>query len=139
MLKINKLSVSIIVVILAALVVPTIFAQDGDDQPYAGTTVTVFGAYTDPSEVGDFNDGFAQFEEDTGIDVVYEGASDFEILINTRVEAGDPPDIAGFPQPGLMMRFADDAVDVLSFLDESYLQEKYNRAGSTWRRPSMVR
>ena len=128
MFKFNKLSVAIIVVILAALIVPTIFAQDGDDQPYAGTTVTVFGAYTDPSEVGAFNDGFAQFEEDTGIDVVYEGASDFEILINTRVEAGDPPDIAGFPQPGLMMRFADDAVDVMSFLDESYLLEKYNQS-----------
>lgn len=88
--------------------------------------VTIFGAYTEPGEVDAFEAGFAEFEEETGIDVVYEGASDFEQLIVTRIEANNPPDIAGFPQPGLMNRFADRAIDVTTFLDESYLQEQYN-------------
>lgn len=95
---------------------------------FAGTTVTIFGAYTEPGEVDAFEAGFVPFEEETGIDVVYEGASDFEQLIVARVEGGDPPDIAGFPQPGLMNRFANEAVDVTTFLDASYLQEQYNQS-----------
>ncbi len=88
-------------------------------------TVTVFGAFTDPSEVDAVNAGFAQLEEQAGIDIVYEGASDFEILVNTRIEAGDPPDIACFPQPGLMNRFADRIVDVTSFIDQGALESRY--------------
>ena len=87
--------------------------------------VTVFGAFTDASEVDAVNAGFAQLEEATGINVTYEGASDFEILVNTRIEAGDPPDIACFPQPGLMNRFSDRIVDVSSFIDRSTLEERY--------------
>jgi alpha-glucoside transport system substrate-binding protein len=100
-------------------------ASAQQDQDLSGTTVTIFGAFTDESEVGAVNGSMAPFEEETGIDVVYEGASDFEILINARVEAGDPPDIACFPQPGLMNRFADQIVDVTSFLDREYLEGQY--------------
>ena len=91
----------------------------------ATAQVTVFGAFTDASEVDAVNAGFAQLEEATGIDVTYEGASDFEILVNTRIEAGDPPDIACFPQPGLMNRFSDRIVDVTSFIERSTLEERY--------------
>ena len=91
----------------------------------AAQSVTVFGAFTDASEVDAVNAGFAQLEEQTGIDIVYEGASDFEILVNTRIEAGDPPDIACFPQPGLMNRFSDRIVDVTSFIPRETLEERY--------------
>ena len=66
------------------------------------------------------------FTDDTGIKVEYEGSSDFATLINTRVEAGDPPDVAAFPQPGLLYRFADngDLValrdDVVASIDANY-------------------
>lgn len=112
------------VAVLVVGLVPMVSAQDGGD--LSGTTVTVFGAFTDPSEVGAVNDGYAKFEEETGVDVVYEGSSDFEILINARVEAGDPPDIACFPQPGLMKRFTDQIVDVGELLGEDYLLQQYN-------------
>jgi alpha-glucoside transport system substrate-binding protein len=46
------------------------------------------------------------FTEETGIDVVYEGSATFETLIRTRAEGGNPPDIALFPQPGLMADLA---------------------------------
>jgi alpha-glucoside transport system substrate-binding protein len=98
----------------------------GGDQPYAGTTVTIFGAYTEPGEVEAFEAGFAPFEEETGIDVVYQGASDFEVLIATRIEGNDPPDIAGFPQPGLMNRFADAAVDLSTVFEDGYIEQQYN-------------
>ncbi len=120
----KRLLVLGLVAVMAIGLVPMAGAQDD----LSGTTVIIFGAYTDPSEVVAFEEGFAEFEEETGIDVIYEGASDFEILINTRVEAGDPPDIAGFPQPGLMNRFQDKAIDVTTFLDMDYLLEQYNQS-----------
>lgn len=112
---------------------PTPAGTTGDapaagDQPFAGTTVTIFGAYTEPGEVEAFEAGFVPFEEETGINVVYEGASDFEVLVVTRIEGNNPPDIAGFPQPGLMNRFANQAIDVTTFLDMDYLQNQYKQS-----------
>ena len=40
------------------------------------------------------------FEEETGIEVVYEGTDAFTTLLPVRVDSGDAPDIAMFPQPG---------------------------------------
>lgn len=44
---------------------------------------------------------FAYFEEATGADVVHAGSDDFEQQIIIDIEAGSPPNIAVFPQPGL--------------------------------------
>ncbi|AFZ46618.1 extracellular solute-binding protein family 1 [Cyanobacterium stanieri PCC 7202] len=46
------------------------------------------------------------FEQETGINVVYEGTDAFATLLPIRVDGGNPPDIAMFPQPGLMRDFA---------------------------------
>ena len=70
-------------------------------QDLAGTTVNVFGAFVDV-DAERFNASMAAFEEQTGIDIVYEGSGDFESLVVIRAEGGDPPDVAAFPQPGLM-------------------------------------
>ena len=70
-----------------------------------GTVVTMLGGFTDADEVK-FNDTIKPFEAATGIDVQYTGDKSFEASITTRVEGGDAPDIANFPQPGLMARFA---------------------------------
>jgi ABC-type glycerol-3-phosphate transport system substrate-binding protein len=82
----RKLSVLFIVLALVVVALPTM-AQEED---LSGTTVTIFGAYTEPAETDSFVAGFEAFEEETGIDVVYQGASDFEVLIATRIEGGDP-------------------------------------------------
>lgn len=94
----------------------------------SGTTVTIFGAYTEQAEHDSFVEGLALLEEETGIDIQYEGSSDFEVLIAARVESGDAPDIAGFPQPGLMCRFADAAVDLNTVFDAEHLQAQYNQS-----------
>ncbi len=85
-------------------------AMAGD---YAGSEVTVFGKWTE-GEGESFEAVLAGFEEATGIDVVYEGASEFETLITVRVEGGDAPDIAIFPQPALMAEFVESG-DILDF------------------------
>lgn len=112
------------VAVLVVGLVPMVSAQDD----LSGKTVTLFGSLTDEYEQEQFLASFAAFEEATGIDVVYEGASDFEILIGTRIDAGDPPDIAGFPQPGKMAQFAEHAIDLTTFMDMDYLLDQYNQS-----------
>lgn len=46
------------------------------------------------------------FEEQTGIRVEYEGTRDLNAVLTTRVQAGNPPDMAGLPGPGQMAGFA---------------------------------
>ena len=118
----RKLFGVIVLIALLAISISVVAAQDD----LSGTEVTIFGAFTDSSEVGAVESGFVAFEEATGIDVIYEGASDFEILINTRMQAGDAPDIACYPQPGLMNRFAEEAIDITTMIDMDTLTTQYN-------------
>jgi len=71
---------------------------------FAGNEVTVFGKWTE-GEGANFEEVLAAFSDATGINVQYEGSAEFETLITVRAEAGDTPDIAGFPQPALMAEF----------------------------------
>ncbi|MCA9898397.1 MAG: extracellular solute-binding protein, partial [Anaerolineales bacterium] len=96
---------------------------------FSGGTVTVFGKWTE-AEGENFVAALAPFEEATGIDVQYEGSSEFETLITVRVEGGDAPDIAGFPQPGLMAQFVREGAipDHAQFLNTDQLAENYSDA-----------
>ncbi len=60
---------------------------------------------------GDQSKGFVgamkQFEQQNGIKIKFTDASQsFDTLIRPRVQGNNPPDIALFPQPGLMLDFA---------------------------------
>ena len=100
---------------------------------YAGTTVTVDGAFegNDPDGVK-MDRSVAAFEDATGIDVNYIGNKEFEATISVRVDAGDAPDIADFPQPGKAAQFveAGKVVDVTTFIPEDWLSQQYNQS---WR------
>jgi alpha-glucoside transport system substrate-binding protein len=91
--------------------------------------VTIFGAFVDEG-ARRFDASMEPFEERTGIDVQYEGSGDFESLILVRVEGDDPPDIAAFPQPGLMQNFAerDQLIDMSDWFDEGYIEEQYDQS-----------
>lgn len=58
--------------------------------------------------------------------VIYAGTDQFNTLINVNVEAGNPPDIAPIPQPGLMQKFAKDGKivplwpEVVKLIDQNY-------------------
>ncbi len=96
---------------------------------YKGTVVTMTGPFVDEDAVK-FNASIASFEEQTGIDIQYEGSKEFETTISIRVDGGNAPDIADFPQPGLLASFAraGKVVDVSTFLDMEKLQENYNQS-----------
>jgi alpha-glucoside transport system substrate-binding protein len=68
--------------------------------------VKIMGAFRD-QEAQRFEECIAVFEKQTGIEVEYEGSPEFEVQIFVQAEAGNPPDIAGLPQPGLMKEFAE--------------------------------
>lgn len=95
-------------------------------RPLAGTTVNIFGAFVDV-DAERFTASMVAFEEKTGIDIVYEGSGDFESLITVRVQGGDAPDIAAFPQPGILGDFVQDGYvqDMNNWFDKSYLQKQY--------------
>lgn len=68
--------------------------------------VFILGAFRGEEETA-FNAVIAAFEEQNpDIDVIYSGTAEFETLITVRVQAGDAPDIAAFPQPGAVAKLA---------------------------------
>ncbi len=93
----------------------------------SGTTVTIFGAFVEPGS-DYFIESMSAFEEQTGIEVEYNGSGDFESLISVRVEGGDPPDIASFAQPGLLedMVRRGHIQDLNDWFDRSFLEEHYD-------------
>jgi alpha-glucoside transport system substrate-binding protein len=54
-----------------------------------------------------FEEAMAEFQNSSGITLKFTDASQsFDTLIRPRVQGNNPPDIALFPQPGLMLDFA---------------------------------
>jgi alpha-glucoside transport system substrate-binding protein len=96
---------------------------------YAGGTVTVDGPFTDPDDVF-FAQSMEAFEEATGITVNYIGDKEFEGRLSIAVDAGNPPDIVDFPQPGLLGNFARQGhiVDPTTWISEDWLKQQYNQS-----------
>lgn len=94
---------------------------------FEGTTVSILGPFSGADEVK-FNETIKGFEEKTGIDIVYEYANDFGTVLNIRIDGGNAPDIANFPQPGLLEDFVKEGhiLDVSEFLKKDYLESQYS-------------
>ena len=110
-------------------VIPGGFLEKALAGEYAGTTVTVDGPFTDPDDVY-FAQSMEAFEDATGITVNYIGDKEFEGRLSIAVDAGDPPDIADFPQPGLLANFTRQGliVDPTSYIPQDWLEQQYNQS-----------
>lgn len=97
---------------------------EGDGGGAGDGTVEIFGAFSGAEEEA-FNEALAPFEEESGIDVEYVASTDFTTLVRTRVSGGDAPDIALFPQPGLVLELGEsgDIIPIDDTLDVDALQE----------------
>ena len=91
-----------------------------------GTEVSLYTSILDP-ESQPYIDAFVPFETCTGVEVTYEGSSEFEAQLLVRTQAGNPPDIALFPQPGLLQSVVRDTglivepqEQVVASVDEYY-------------------
>jgi alpha-glucoside transport system substrate-binding protein len=97
----------LLLLLIVSLVAAPLFAGgEGEAAESDEQVVNVFGAFRD-QEALLFEEAMTPFEQRTGIDIVYEPSSEFETQIFIQVEAGNPPDVAALPQPGLMRNFAE--------------------------------
>jgi len=71
----------------------------------SGEKITILGPWLAPEDES-FRDVISIFENATGAVVEYGGSDEFEQIINIDCQAGSPPDIAVFPQPGLAANIA---------------------------------
>ncbi|WP_456286006.1 ABC transporter substrate-binding protein [Microbacterium sp. JZ70] len=78
---------------------------DGGGGDGGDAQVTVYGTIVD-AEAELLEQSWADWEEESGIDIVYEGSQEFEAQIAVRAQGGNPPDLAIFPQPGLLSDMA---------------------------------
>lgn len=76
-------------------------AASGD---LAGKTVTVAGGMTG-ADGDNFNLVLQTFAKESGITIEYSGVSGFEVDLNVRIQAGNPPDIGSIPQPGAVQNY----------------------------------
>ena len=76
--------------------------------PLAGTAVRITGPVRSPDEVAGLQGALDIFAEANDMTIFYVGSADWESEINVQIEAGTPPDISIFPQPGKLADFARD-------------------------------
>ncbi len=70
-----------------------------------GGTVTVLAIWGG-EELNNFNAMIEPFQEQTGIRVQVETTRDLGAVLNTRISGGNPPDVAGLPNPGQLTELA---------------------------------
>ena len=95
-------------------------------------TVSVLAVWaTGDAEFDSFQAMVAPFCEETGIGIEYEGTRDANQVLSTRVQGGNPPDVAGLPGPGAMAQFANE--DALTPLDDVLdLDAMADQYGESW-------
>jgi alpha-glucoside transport system substrate-binding protein len=76
----------------------SVYSQYGD---LKGKTVTIYAGIVAPEDQP-YVDSFKQFEKCTGVKVNYTADKNFEQQVLVQAKAGNPPDIAIVPQPGLL-------------------------------------
>jgi alpha-glucoside transport system substrate-binding protein len=115
------------VILLLSLMVFGFAAEKATAADGKVTVMAVWGG----QELEVFQEMIKPFEEQTGFKVEYEGTRDLDAVLTTRVEAGNPPDIAGLPGPGKMAEFARDGklVDLSTVLNMDSIKEEY---GEGW-------
>ena len=123
----------LITALAASLVAPLSFA---DGHAYSGPNlsgqvVTIAGPWLGADEAN-FDKVIAAFESATGAEVQYAGSDSFEQQIVIDVQAGSPPNLAAFPQPGLAANLAaQDALTSLGSETANWVRANY-AAGSSW-------
>jgi alpha-glucoside transport system substrate-binding protein len=71
----------------------------------ADGVVTIMGTIAD-TEAELLEQSWADWEEENDIDIKYESTKEFEAQIGSLAQGGNPPDLAIFPQPGLLADLA---------------------------------
>ncbi|MEG9250288.1 ABC transporter substrate-binding protein [Arthrobacter sp. Soc17.1.1.1] len=76
-------------------------SNTGEGGESSGEPITILGAFTD-AQAEAFQADLDKWSETSGIEVTYDGNTDFQTAVVSRATAGNPPDIAIYPQPGVL-------------------------------------
>jgi alpha-glucoside transport system substrate-binding protein len=92
--------------------------------------VDVLGLWSG-GELRDFQDVVSPWEQKNGHTMAFVSTRDLNAVLTTRLEAGDPPDVAILPNPGLMHELAEDGklFALETILDMGRIKGDYGR---TW-------
>ena len=120
----KKLSKRLLVATLA-LALFLIAACQGAPAPTIGS-VEVLGVWGG-EELTSFQAMVAPWEQQTGGKMSFTGTRDLTAILTTRLQAGNPPDIAILPNPGLMTELAKagNLIPLNSFLNMNTINQDY--------------
>ncbi len=114
----------------------TVYGGGSTEKSSSSTTetkkVTFLGVWGG-QEADVFNAICTSFKEKTGITVEFEATRDLDAVITTRVEAGNPPDVAGLTGPGKMIELAKEGklIDLSTVLDIQEFDKNYSSGWKT--------
>ena len=111
----------LIFVLVLALLLPSCAKEE--DEIGAVEVLGVWGG----DELASFEAMVQPWEQDTGGDMQFTGTRDLIAILTTRVEAGNPPDVAILPNPGQMVELVKDGklVALDSILDMNKIRSEY--------------
>ncbi|MEC5183184.1 alpha-glucoside transport system substrate-binding protein [Cryobacterium sp. MP_3.1] len=105
----RRITAPIAMVAIAGLTLAGCSGGPGSTSAEAGAegdgVVTVYGTIAD-TEAELLEESWKAWEEENDIDIQYEASKEFEAQIAIRAQGGSAPDLAIFPQPGLMADLA---------------------------------
>ena len=107
------------------ILVATLFAVPSCAKKPTVEVLGVWGA----EELASFQAMVAPWEQQTGYTMAFTGTRDLTAILTTRIQAGNPPDIAILPNPGYMTELAKagNLISLSSFLDMSNINQAYSK------------
>jgi alpha-glucoside transport system substrate-binding protein len=134
--KMKKLFNMTAVALAGLLVVTVVLAGCGSSSsPTPSPTPTTLGSVEvlgtwGSSELDSFNAMVAPWLAQTGGTMNFTGTRDLTAILTTRIQAGNPPDIAILPNPGLMQQYANAGYlkPLNTILDMTTIRQQYSQA-----------
>ncbi len=105
---------------------PVATAPPAEDAGLGGE-INILAVWAD-AEQESFEAVIAPWVEATGVTVNYESTRDINATLTTRIEGGNPPDVAGLPGPGAMAQFArtGDVFSLENVIDTEAMAQEWN-------------
>lgn len=100
---------------------PATESSGGDSSaglPAGDGKVTIFGGYGEAQGAA-FQKALTEFGQANGIEITFSSLASFDTDIKVKIEAGQEPDIAMWPQPGGLKNLADNLVPLEEVIDIS--------------------
>ncbi len=105
---------------------PAASAPPADDAGLGGE-IDILAVWAD-AEQDSFLAMIQPWVDKTGVQVNYESTRDINATLTTRIEGGNPPDVAGLPGPGAMAQFArsGDLLSLENVIDTDAMAQEWN-------------